>query len=222
MNIYIIITIIAVLLLVVGATQRKALSTWFRSETKSFIDNNTNTIKVAKLKLSDLKAKKKGIIDQAGELFGLEGIQKKQLKSLKEQEKELLTKAKDAKEADNKDSAIEYLKLANETRKQIDLITENIDTLSKKRKILEINLQKINTYISTNDIRIQGLSSRQAVNNLLKDITVASINEDTLEETIDATEDTIIKDELKLDYLTEDTLLKEEASTELNEAYDKL
>jgi len=222
MNIYIIITIIAAVLLVIGATQRKALSTLVRSETKSFIDSNTNTIKVAKLKLSDLKAKKKSIIDQAGELFGLEGIQKKQLKSLEEQEKELRDKAKQAKEANNKDSAIEYLKLANETLKQIELVKENVETLSKKRKMLEINLQKINTYISTNDIRIQGLSSRQAVNNLLKDITVSSINDNTLEETIDNTEDTIIKDELKLDYLTEDAILKEEASSELNDEYEKL
>ena len=221
MNIYILISAIIALLVIIGATQRQHLKTWFRSEAKDFIDKNTNTLKVAKLKLSDLKTKKKEIVDQAGELFGLEGLQKKQLAKLQQQETDLIAKAKKAKENNKKDEAIEHLKLVKETAIQIKLVEENIDTLAKKRNILEVNLQKINTYIATNDIRLQGLSSRKAVNSLLKDIKIADINEDTLEETINTTEETIVKDELKLDYLTEDSL-EVETSDELDKEYEDL
>ena len=221
MNIYIIITIALVALFAIGATQRQRLKTWFRSEAKDFIDKNTNTLKVAKLKISDLKTKKKEIVENAGELFALEEIQKKQLKTLQEQFTNLLSKAKKAKKDDEKDKAIEYLKLSKETEKQIILVEENITTLTKKRTMLEINLQKINTYIATNDIRVQGLSSRKAVNSLLKDIKIADINEDTLEETIDTTEESITKDELKLEYMTEESL-ETETSDELDEEYEKL
>lgn len=221
MNIYIIIGLAVTVLAIIGTTQRQHLKTWFRSEAKDFIDKNTNTLKVAKLKLSDLKVKQKEIVEQAGEVFALEELQKKQLESLEKQHAELLTDAKTAKESDNKTKAIEYLKLVKETAKQVELTKENIETLSKRRTSLELNLQKIKTYIATNDIRLKGLSSRKSVNTLLKDIKVGAINEDTLEETIDSTEEDIVKDELILDYITEDSL-EEESNVELDKDYEDL
>ncbi len=221
MDIYIIVGTVLAILGIIGATQRQNIKTWVRSETKYFVDNNTNTVKVAKLKLSDLKVKKKEIVNTAGELFGLEGLQKKQLKTLLDKSTTLLIKATDAKKDNKKESAIEYIKLKKETDKQIELVKENIDTLSKRRTALEVDLQKINTYIATSDIRLEGLASRKAVNNVLKDVKTSSFSEDTLDETLNNTEESIIKDELKLDYLSEESS-EVENSAELDAEYDSL
>ena len=222
MNIYIIITIVSVLLLIIGATQRKALTTWIRSETKSVIDSSMNTIKIANLKLSDLEKKVISLANTAATLFAQEILQEKQIKILHKSSDSLLSKAKLAKKDDKTARAKEYLKLKIETDNQITILEENIAILKSKRTTLELNIQKVKTYIQKSKIQLSGLKARKDTNSLLKDIKVTTIDGNTLEETIDNVEEKISTDELKLSYLTEDEVIEDDYSETLDTEFNKL
>ena len=222
MNIYIIITIVSVLLLIIGATQRKALTTWIRSETKSVIDSSMNTIKIANLKLSDLEKKVISLANTAATLFAQEILQEKQIKILHKSSDSLLSKAKLAKKDDKTARAKEYLKLKIETDNQITILEENIAILKSKRTTLELNIQKVKTYIQKSKIQLSGLKARKDTNSLLKDIKVTTIDGNTLEETIDNVEEKISTDELKLSYLTEDEVIEDGYSETLDTEFNKL
>ena len=222
MNIYIIITIASVLLLIIGATQRKALTTWIRSETKSVIDSSMNTIKIANLKLSDLEKKVISLANTAATLFAQEILQEKQIKILHKSSDSLLSKAKLAKKDDKTARAKEYLKLKIETDNQITILEENIAILKSKRTTLELNIQKVKTYIQKSKIQLSGLKARKDTNSLLKDIKVTTIDGNTLEETIDNVEEKISTDELKLSYLTEDEVIEDDYSETLDTEFNKL
>ncbi len=222
MNIYIIITIVAVLLLIIGATQRKALTTWIRSEAKSVIDNSTNTIKVANLRLSDLKKQVGKLAETAATLYAQEIKQEKQIKKLTEDSEDLLSKAKTAKDNNEAIKSKEYLKLKIETDNQLAILEENVEILKSKRATLELNIQKIKTYIQKSKIQLSGLKARKDTNSLLKDIKVTTIDGNTLEETIDNVEEKVSTDELKLSYLTEDEVIEDSYSETLETEFNKL
>ena len=222
MNIYIIITIVAVLLLIIGATQRKALTTWIRSEAKSVIDNSTNTIKVANLRLSDLKKQVIKLAETAATLYAQEIKQEKQIKKLTEDSEDLLSKAKTAKDNNEAIKSKEYLKLKIETDNQLAILEENVEILKSKRATLELNIQKIKTYIQKSKIQLSGLKARKDTNSLLKDIKVTTIDGNTLEETIDNVEEKVSTDELKLSYLTEDEVIEDSYSETLETEFNKL
>lgn len=223
MNLLIISIVIVALLLMVGTIQRKALALWFRSEAKEIISNNTNTVKVARLQLSDMKAKIKVLIDQAGLIFALEEQQKKERKAVELQITILLREAKEAKEADNTKLAKEKLKLKLENEKQLTLIDENITTLTNNRGKLEANIQKIKTFVAKNNIRIKGVEARKQVNNLIKSSAITNIDGETLEESIDTLDIKVEGEEIQLDYVTKfEDSKEEEYSAVVDKEFDSL
>lgn len=223
MNIYIIIIgIIVALLLVIGAVQREKIKTWIRSETKEIIDNNTNHVRVAKLRISDYNKKVINIAEDASVIYAEEEKQKKNLEKMRESSVELLAKAKKAKEDKKPIKAKEYLKLKNETDAQIKIVGENIELLSKKREILELNIQKVKTFISKSEIQLSGLSARKATNSIIRDLKVSTLDGDTLEETLVTAEDSIATEELKLDYLVSDVNVEEEYTADVEKEFDEL
>lgn len=195
------IAIVVVFLIVIGATHRKEILLFLRSETHDIVVKNTDNVKVAKLQLSDMKAKIKQLIDQAGELFALEEQQKKEATTVKENIIKLLEEAKKAKENDNIVLAKEKLKLKLENEKQLALIEENITALALSRGKVEGNIQKVKTYVAKNNIRLKGVEARKQVANLLKSSNITNIDGETLEETIDTLNVKVEGDEAKLEYI---------------------
>lgn len=223
MNTIIIIAVILTLLLIIGASQRKKLSIWFRSEAADIISKNTNTSKVAKLQLSDMKSKIKVLIDQASSIFALELQQKKEKEEIALKIKSLVVEAKAAKANDNITLAKEKLKLKLENEKQLELIEENIKTLTSSRGKIEGNIQKVKTYVAKNNIRLKGAETRKQVNLLLKQSRVTNIDGDTLEETIDTLTETVEGEEFKLEYI--DNLegnVEEEYSEKIDKEFETL
>lgn len=210
----IILILVGITLAIVGAAQRAKIALWIRSGVDSFLSSKLDNTKVAGLKLKDLKIKVKHLINQAAELFAEETVQTEKLNELKTQSDKLIEDATKAKKADKVDLAKEKLRLQIEIGKQITLLEESIVAIGKGRVKLESNIQKIKTYITQNAIRLTGLSNRKKVNDLLKQTNLSDINGDTLEETLDSTEDGVHKDELKLNYLEEDGDESEENYTE--------
>lgn len=215
---FITIAILTVFLIIIGATQRKELILLFRSEAHDIVVKNTDSVKVAKLQLSDMKAKIKQLINQAGELFALEEQQRKEAVTTQESIDKLLKEAKAAKEDNNIILAKEKLKLKLENEKQLTLINENIETLALSRGKVEGNIQKVKTYVAKNNIRVKGAEARKQVNNLLQASNITSIDGETLEETIDTLEIKVEGEEAKLDYIDK---INDNGPEEYSEVVDK-
>ena len=218
---YIIIGIVA-LLLIVGATQRKQLTMLFKSEVNDLVEKNLNNVKIAKMKIKELKANARKLAEQAAILMGEEDAQGMRLKQLKAKGKELLSEAKKAKSNDNDMLAKEKLKLKREVDKQIKLIEEQIIALTKKRTSLEIIIERSKGMIAEFDIKTKGLESRQAVNNLLGKTVSTDFLGDDLSDNLDNADYKITVEESKLDYLMSDKIEDECYTEDIENEFDKL
>lgn len=223
MSIEIIIGIIVVILIIIGATQRKAIKLWIRSESKDFVDRHTDDLKMANLKMSDFKDKAEELAEAAANVYAMEESQKTRKDKLLHEYDNLTTKAKASKAQDKLAKAKEYLKLRTEIQNQLTNLDENIIVLIKQREILELSLQKVKTYISKAEIQLQGMNARKETNKLMRSINVKSLNDNGIDSSIDKAENNISSEELKISYRIDNIdEEKEETSAAIEKELEEL
>jgi len=219
----IILVVVGILLLVIGVSQRKRIVLLLNVKVNEALDSAQDNVATAKYKLKQLKEAKNKLIDQAGEVFAALGEQKASVSELEKDIEKALSDAKKAKYEDNESLAKTKLGLHIELKKQLELLNENVDGLEKRKAVLETVIAKTKGQIASYDIRTKSLSSRKSVNDVLKKTKLAGFDGENLDETIDSAEKEIKRDELKMDYLTEESMSEEEDySADINQAFDEL
>lgn len=202
MTLLIIIIIVVAALVVVGATQRKNLKLWFRSETSELVESKMDKVKVIKLQIKDAQVEAKAMIEQAGVLYAEEEKQQTKLEKIKTQIANVLAEAKKAKADDNEALAMSKLTLKRTLEEQKDLIEANINGLSSQKTSLEISIAQLGTRIQTFKIKMEAVKARQDTNNALKAVSKTVLNGNTVEEVLEVVEEEVKFESDKLEYMT--------------------
>ena len=219
---YTIVGIVVLGLLILGTTQRKQLAMLFKSEMNNVVEKRLDNIKVAKVKIKELKANIVKLINQAGTLLGEEKRQEERLIKLETDLSETLKSARAAKDNNHVELAKEKLKLKHEITKQIKLVKIQIVALQKKRNQLEIIIQRSKGKIAEFEIKSKGLESRQAVNNLLKSTVTTDFLGDNVTDNLENADDSITIEEVKLEYVLDDSIDEEDFSEEIERDFKEL
>jgi len=220
----ILLLVLTLVLSVVGAVNRKKLAFWVKATATEVIDNNIDNLKIVKQRISELKTKRKSIVDKAGSLFAELSTQRKSLKELKDKLFNCKKDALKAKNDMNKDLAIIKLKDANILKDQIKMAEDNIQVLANAQTKLENINQELKSQISALDIQLLGLSARKDTNKALASLNFDEIGGENIAETLNTEDIKITKDELKLSYKMEESDLGKESVTseELENEYESL
>ncbi len=214
---------VGVLLLVIGASQRKRLSLLFRSEVANLLEKAKNDIKIAKLKISDLKVNINNLVMHATSLYAEEQSQKDELKDLKVKEEELLKKAKKAKEKSDEMKAKEKLTLMYRIKDQILLTEQHIESLKSKRETIEKVIQKSKTLVEQYKIKVDGLAAKASANKILAKTVATDFLGETIEDNIKNAEIDINKQEYKQEYVINDSIISDdEYSDDVEAEFKKL
>lgn len=211
---------IGTLLVLIGATQRKKLSLWVRSEANDFIDNNIDHIKVMRQRIEDIKTKARKAADGAEKLYAEIQLQQEKIISLAKDLEDSTKLAIKQKEDGNKEGAIISLKKCELIKEQIAVMTENITASKEQLTKVENNIAEAKIKIMEYQGKIKSLDVRKKTNSLLKAAKGFSVNEDSMDESLSTTEDKIRVEELKLDYSLDKT--KCEDNSKFEELYEKL
>lgn len=217
-----IITGIAILLLIIGASQRKRLTLLFKSEVNSLLENAKNDIKIAKYKIKELKFNINKLIDQSALLYAEEHVQLESLDELKKQVEKTLKKAKKAKTNGNEMASKEKLTLVSRLKEEIDITEKHIQFLQDKRKSIEGIIQKSKSLIIQYDIKVKSLDAKTSVNKVLSQTISTDFMGDSIQDNIKNAETLALKDEFKYDYHINDISYTDEYTDEVEEEFKNL
>lgn len=221
----IIIIVVALIIIAMGVMNRKTLMFWIKAEVSEVIENNIDSLKIAKQRIKDLKAQRLILVDKAANILAEEDAQEKEYQSLVEKHSKAMILAKKAKEEDNKELSITKLKLAKNILIQIKSIEKNRSTLKATRIKLENINEDIKSKISNLNIQLSSLSARKQTNKVLSSLNIDSVNGSTITESLAEEDIKISAEEIKINYKIDNDSIEEEAeesSEEIEKAYEEL
>ena len=225
MNLLLVLGVLAVVvLLVIGAANRKKLFLWTKAEASEIIDNKLDSLKVANQRIKEAEKLRIQVVNEAASLLAEEQMQDKQLKELRDKLDNAKNEAVAAKESCKKDLAIVKIKQIKQLEAQINTLEENKTVLQETRAKLELKNEKLRGQISNFKIQLSGLKARKATNEALSKINFDKVNNESLNESLDSEDIKISKEEIKLQYkMNIEELEDDDYSTEdLEGEYEKL
>lgn len=213
-----------VILILAGTSQRKRLYIWFRSESNAAIKKLTNTIKVLDLRISDSKVAIKNLVERTGDLYAQELEYIKCVGKLAESVDVLRDEAKKAKKDGKDDLAKAKLTLLISSEKELISMNKNLEIVSSSKQKLELKITKLKNQIKESEIRILGLKAKRAATDSVKEANKAmfSIDGTTINESIDEIDKDLDREEVKLEYVSNDINEEEDYSEEVSKRFEEL
>lgn len=189
----------ALVLLLIGATQRKKLFILFKSKTNDLIDKNTNQVSVIKLQIVEMRKNVESAINDCCDLAASEEGQYTQINSIKEKIKENYNKAKKAKDKGESDKSKVFIELAMDLEVQVKELEKNAEVIKASVAKLEVKIAKAISKITSSEVSLKNLKARKKTNDALNKVTFGGTNGSKLNDTLDTLDIEVSHDEIALD-----------------------
>lgn len=204
------------------ATQRKKLLTAYRSVANNAINKCLNDVKVAELKVDELKVKGEKIVDAIAQNRANISRTEKVIVETQTEIDELTLKAKQHKENGEKDKAVSIIRQRTAKQEALNHLEENLKSLMLIDEKTNVTFEKIKADISLLKTRVQIIKTKSTNIEALQSIQpTISGNTDT-EDAIGDIEDNIDLEEAKLNARFELLSKSDDISGSLNDEYDNL
>jgi len=221
MNLTIILIIAVVLLILIGATQRKRLLLIFRSEVNAITKEAVTNIKVLDLRLTELKEAIKNTIEAAGSLFAQIKKTEADIIKMEADIKAYNSEAKTAKDTGEIEVSKAKIEAAIYTQKTLDKAKLDIIELNKRKIKLEVSITRMKLKKNAYSNEIELLRGRDSVNKALKSVAgYGNLGGEPLGEAIETMDNKISFEENKFGYI--DGTQTEDFTSEVEDSYNKL
>ena len=212
----------AVVLVVIGAVQRKKLLVWVRSETGGFLNSVRSDEKIAKLRVEELRAKGIKLAEAIAENKASIDKTNEDLSKAVADEIDLSSQAKRAKDNGDKDKAMNLLAQRNGKQKVIQELQKCVDALALVDGKSRESFRKIKTEIAVVESRAQVIKARSSNLKALEQLKPTLSGENEISDSIGEIEKGIDFKEAKLNATIDLLGSEDNFSAEINDDYDNL